>query len=87
MQQLTLVNNVELDFCFDICGLSLRSVLGPLKLFLLHINDIKAVIQNSIYDLYAHDTILIQRASDPDSLIESLEGAVLNVDNCSLLLF
>ena len=45
---------------------------GP-PLFLLYIDDIKSVIQNSYCHLYADDTIIIIGASDPDSLIASLE--------------
>ena len=39
----------------------------------------KSVIQNSCH-LYADDTIILKSASDPDSLISSLEREILNVD-------
>ena len=52
---------------------------GPL-LFLLYINDVKSVIQNSYCHLYADDTIIIKSASDPDSLMSNLERELLNVD-------
>ena len=64
------------------------SVLGPI-LFILYINDIKSVIQNSYCHLYADDTIILKSASDPiilksasdpDSLISSLGRELLNVD-------
>ena len=79
-QQLTLLDNVESDPLHeDAYGVPQASELGPL-LFLLYINDIKSVIQNSYCHLYADDTIIIKSASDPDSLISSLERELLNVD-------
>ena len=46
---------------------------GPLSgpiLFLLYLNDIKAVTENPSCHLYANDSILIQSASDPKNLIK-----------------
>ena len=80
-QQLTLVNNVESDLLHeDVYGVPQGSVLGPL-LFLLYINDIKSIIENSYFHLFADDTIIIQTASDPDSLVLSLERELENVAN------
>ena len=50
-------------------------------IFILYITNIKGVIKTSCCHLYADDTIFIQSASDPDSLIESLERKLLNIDN------
>ena len=38
-------------------------------------------MENSYCHLYADDMIFIQSAFDPDSLIESLERELVNVDN------
>ena len=54
-------------------------VLGPL-LFPFYVNEIKSVIKNSYCHLYADDTIIIQSASDPDTLISGLERKLENVD-------
>ena len=64
----------------DIYGVPEGSVLGSL-LFLLYIDDIKAVIQNAYCHLYAYDTIILKDTSDPDSLIASLERDLINVDH------
>ena len=54
-------------------------MLGSL-LFLLYINHIKSVIQNSYCHLYGDDAIILKSASDQDSLISSLERELFNVD-------
>ena len=56
------------------------SVLGPL-LFLLYIDDIKSIIQNAYFHLYADVTIMLKAAPDSNSLIESLERELSNVNN------
>ena len=55
-------------------------LLGPL-LFLLYIDDIKSVIQYAYCHFYADDTIILKGASDPDSLIASLESELSNGDH------
>ena len=68
----------------DVYGMLQGSVLG-LLLFMLYIGNIKYVIQNAYYHLYADDFKLhnsFKGASDPDSLIKNLEREVSNVSHC-----
>ena len=57
------------------------SILSP-HVFVLYIYDIKSVIQNTYCHIqYADDTMILKGAPDPDSLIESLDRELNNVDH------
>ena len=60
------------------------SVLGLLNTsfyIYIYIDNIKSVIKNAYCHLYTDDTIILICASDPDSLIASLERELSNVDH------
>ena len=61
--QTTCINGTNSDAAFISCGVPQGSVLGPL-LFLIYINDLCNVIENSSPYLYADDTVLVANALD-----------------------
>ena len=70
--QRTIANNTISKEQLITCGVPQGSVLGPL-LFLIYINDISNVIQNSRVSLYADDTVIYISHSDYESAIALIQ--------------
>ena len=69
--QVTMVNNVESEYCDIRCGVPQGSILGPL-LFLLYINDLPNCNLLSDARMYADDTNLTYSAHDQEELFSAL---------------
>ena len=71
-RQRTLANNKLSEACEVVCGVPQGSILGPL-LFLIYINDISSVVNNSLLHLYADDTVIYISGSDLNFITSALQ--------------
>ena len=62
-----MINGLESSLLDISCGVPQGSVLGP-TLFLLFINDLNSVINNSGHKLYADDTVLYSKCTLDDDV-------------------
>ena len=72
------VGSTESDFSCIKYGVPQGSILGPL-LFIIYINDLPLMLESSLSDLYADDTILYKSSSIVQTLNLHLNNDFLNV--------
>ena len=82
--QKTLVNNTWSDSLPISCGVPQGSVLGPL-LFLVYVNNMSEVLNNTNYCLYADDTVLYQSGDNVVEIVNSPQNDLNNYSNCNPL--
>ena len=98
-KQMTVINGVQSDLKEIKCGVPQGSILGPL-LFLIYINDLPNSTENLHYILFADDTSIFCKSSDPQTLYNHLNiqllsiskwmkanKLILNIDKTNYMLF
>lgn len=78
-KQLTVINGVSSNLNDLQCGVPQGSILGPL-LFLIYINDLPYSTQNLQYVLFADDTSVFCKGSDPKILFEFVNSQLNNIN-------
>ena len=78
--QRTSVGNFTSTPSYVSIGVHQGSVLGPL-LFLIYINDLPDILQNTISSLFADDTVVYTTAPSADHLTVALNEDLNNVRN------
>ena len=81
-KQQTFVDGVSSNFKEIKCGVPQGSILGPL-LFLIYINDLTYSTQNDNlhYILFAHDTSVFCKGSDPKIVFDYVNVKLNNISN------
>ena len=83
-QQFTEINNTRSETEAINCGVPQGSILGPL-LFLLFVNDIQYVLQDTDLRLFADDTSIFLYGKNPITLISSAEQKMAKIEKWYIL--
>jgi len=79
-EQRLVINGIHSDWCAVLSGIPLGSVLGPLQLLVIHINDIDSHINNVIHK-FADDTQIVAAAAVTNA-DESLRSDIRMLSLC-----